>query len=317
MFDTLLSVILPAYNAEKYISETIDSILSQTFSDFELLICDDCSSDKTWEIIKKIKDSRIRLFRNNKNLGKTLTCNELFNYVKGVYVTVHDADDISEKGRFEKIINHFREHDDVVLIGSNYIEISTKGKLFGYSDLAITDSEIRKRMPPICQFQGPAMVFKKSAVGNDLFRTLFVGYNHEDTDLAYRLLEKGKVYNFPEYLLNYRINPGGLSKKNLNPRKKLMGKVAEHLYNQRITLGSDDFQNNNMGSIEELIYKLEQPYRNDNSLQFRENASFLNYYKLYNEAIGECLRAIKAAPFNLTNYRALGYTLKKMIFSRV
>jgi glycosyltransferase involved in cell wall biosynthesis len=97
-----ISVILPAYNAEKYIEAAVNSILLQTYQNFEIIIADDCSNDRTKAIIDAMNDSRIQTYHNETNLGKTETVKKLYSYVSGTFVTIHDADDISLPERFEK-----------------------------------------------------------------------------------------------------------------------------------------------------------------------------------------------------------------------
>jgi glycosyltransferase EpsE len=103
-FDINISVIMPVYNEEENISQSIESILNQTYKNFELLLLDDRSTDKTYEIIKMIstRESRIRVFKNERNIGLTKCLNYLIGESKGKYIARQDADDISIKNRLEK-----------------------------------------------------------------------------------------------------------------------------------------------------------------------------------------------------------------------
>lgn len=105
-----ISVILPAYNAEKYINEAIDSILTQTYRDFELIILNDCSKDRTEEIILSYEDDRIVYLKNQVNMGVAATLNRGLAAAKGEYVARMDADDISLPERFEKQAAYLDEH---------------------------------------------------------------------------------------------------------------------------------------------------------------------------------------------------------------
>jgi glycosyltransferase involved in cell wall biosynthesis len=311
MFDTLLSVILPAYNAEKYISETINSILSQTFSDFELLICDDCSSDKTWGIIKNLNDSRIRIFRNEKNLGKTHTCNKLFNFTKGKYLTIHDADDISLADRFDKQIHFLENNIGYGLVGCNFLEIDQMGKEFSRSNLVLDNETIKAKINVCSQFHGPTMVFEKRLINkyNGIYRPYFENHN-EDTDLAYRLLELKMGANISDHLYLYRINPQGLSKKKLTPKKRNLYSVVVWLAKQRQERGYDDLMINRPDLVDAYLDTILIKYQKDKSLIYRERASFLNYYRLHNEAVVECFKGLIKKPFIRDNYGALWYSLK-------
>src|SRR3989344_9200868 len=98
-----ISVIMSAYNVEKYIAESIESILNQTFRDFELIIINDASTDKTLDIIKGFmkKDKRLKLINNKKNLYATISRNKALRIAKGVYIAIQDSDDISLPNRLE------------------------------------------------------------------------------------------------------------------------------------------------------------------------------------------------------------------------
>jgi len=102
----LISILLSVYNDDKNIKKSIDSILLQSYKNIELLVIDDCSTDKTYEILKEIKDSRIRIFRNKNNLGLTKSLNILINKSKGQILARQDSDDISLPTRLEVQLNY-------------------------------------------------------------------------------------------------------------------------------------------------------------------------------------------------------------------
>ena len=114
-----ISVILPAYNAEKYIEESIESILKQTFNDFELIVINDGSTDQTKEKILSFTDKRIRYIENKKNLGLIDTLNKGLFFSNGVYIARMDADDLCKENRFEKQIDFFLKDRDVDILGTN------------------------------------------------------------------------------------------------------------------------------------------------------------------------------------------------------
>ena len=121
-----ITVIMPVYNCELYIKEAIDSILNQTFADFDFLIIDDASTDKTVSIIKEYKDSRIQLIEKTVNTGYTISLNYGLKVAKGEYIARMDGDDISLPNRFEKQIAFLDSNPDVVLCGSNFGIIGTE-----------------------------------------------------------------------------------------------------------------------------------------------------------------------------------------------
>ena len=114
-----ISVIMPARNAEQYIREAIDSILGQTFADFEFLILDDGSTDATAEIVQCCRDERIRFCPNGRNMGVAATLNRGLALAGGEYIARMDADDISLPKRFEKQAAYLNAHRDVAVLGSD------------------------------------------------------------------------------------------------------------------------------------------------------------------------------------------------------
>src|SRR5690606_26868335 len=116
---SLVSVLMPAYNVATFIDQAIKSILDQTYQNFELLICDDASTDNTWDIITSYKDSRIRSFRHESNKGYLQTYNFLISQAKGNYLTFQDADDWSEKTRLEEQLAPFAADQNLFLTACN------------------------------------------------------------------------------------------------------------------------------------------------------------------------------------------------------
>lgn len=217
--DLLVSVIMPAYNAEKFIGESIESILNQTFKDFEFIILDDCSADKTWEIIQEYakKDERIVAVKNEKNLNIALNRNKGVEMSKGEYVVWQDADDISKPERIEKLVNYMESHPEVGICGSNF-EGFYGDVTLGVREFISEDDVLRSnifKFSPVSQ--GTAIIRK------ECFNTVGV-YNPdypvaEDLEFSFRVGEKYKFSNIPEVLLMYREHPNSTTHKKI---KKLV-----------------------------------------------------------------------------------------------
>ncbi len=124
----LVSVVMSVYNDEQYLKESLDSIFAQTIQDFELIIVDDCSTDRTVEIIENYHDDRIRLICNSENRGLTRNLNTALEYVQGTYIARMDGDDKSRPERFEKQIAYLEQHPELMLI-------SCRTHMFGEEDL--------------------------------------------------------------------------------------------------------------------------------------------------------------------------------------
>lgn len=126
----LISILMPTYNVEKFVEKAVISIINQTYKNFELIIVDDCSTDRTYEILEKLAmgNNRIKLFRNDTNSKICKTLNKAFYYARGKYIGRMDGDDISTPERFEILKRFLDEHSDISLVGSNMITIDETGK---------------------------------------------------------------------------------------------------------------------------------------------------------------------------------------------
>lgn len=213
MYKKLVTVIMPVYNAEKYLAEAIESILGQTYRDFEFIITNDGSTDRSGDIIKKyaMEDQRIRMI-SRENKGLVYTLNEQISMANGKYIARMDADDISGKERIYKQVNYMENNQDIYLAGCYYDMLVEPG----------TDEDIVKCIKRINKdvnsfnnnktqhmFLGyvllhPTWIFKKeliSLIGN------YENYNHcEDGEFLFRTLAAGyRIGTVPEKLFQYRV----------------------------------------------------------------------------------------------------------------
>lgn len=204
----LVSIILPAYNAENTIGQAIDSILSQTYKNLELIIINDGSKDSTVQEILKFKDERIKFFsRENRGLGNTL--NEMIDIAKGDLIARMDADDISYPDRISKQVKVFLENESIVMVGGQ-IDFLVNNKTFSRIDMPLDHKNIRAELLkgrfPICH---PAIMFKKSAaIKVGCYR---LGGAGEDLDFFLRMSEVGLIQNIEDKVLNYRMEFNSLS----------------------------------------------------------------------------------------------------------
>jgi len=200
----LISVVMPAYNAEKYISQAIESILNQSLTNFELLIINDGSTDSTLRIVRSFRDKRIRVVTNRKNLKIAKSLNKAVRLSKAGLIARMDADDISLPDRLEKQYRLLSERPGVAIVGANMIIVDEDGRRISKREYPSEDGELKRLMFRYSPFGHPVVVFRKKAFME------FGGYDPtkvpcEDIDLWFRL---GSRYNFatvPEYLIKYRI----------------------------------------------------------------------------------------------------------------
>jgi len=207
MADVLLTVLMPVYNAERFLREAIDSILAQSLQHFEFLIIDDGSTDSRVEIIRSYTDSRIRFIQNEKNLGISATLNKGIELSKTELIARMEADDISYPNRLEKQYEYFLTHPDCALLSTWAREISETGETIKTEKFGSTYYYYILNFD--CWIYHPTVMYKKSKV-------LEVGgYSVpycEDFDLWWKLSRKFEMDNLAEALLDYRSTKESLSR---------------------------------------------------------------------------------------------------------
>lgn len=224
----LVSVVMPAYNARKYVAEAIESVLAQTFVDFECLIIDDGSTDETGQILQShaARDRRIRIITQpNSGIGAAL--NRGIEESRGQYIARMDSDDLCLPQRFERQVDHLNRTPDCVLVGSRVLMIDPDGCPLFEMESVQTAHEAIDRLLMEAQW---SIVHPSVMMRSDAVRKLG-GYNNdlvpvEDHDLFLRLAEVGKLANLPEILLKYRKHPMNsvrvLADRRVNALKKVM-----------------------------------------------------------------------------------------------
>lgn len=209
------SIIMGVYNIESIdISKMMDSILNQTYQDFEFIICDDGSIDRTYNIIKDYeeKDSRIRLIQNEKNMGLAYSLNKCLNCARGNYIARQDADDISTPNRLEVQINFLKRNIEVGFVSSN-VFLFSNDSVWGKRNLK--EDPKKKDMLFCSPFVHGALVIRKSVI------TQVSGYRisketcrTEDYDLFMRMYTEGiRGVNIQDYLYFYREDNLNMSKR--------------------------------------------------------------------------------------------------------
>lgn len=204
---SLVSVITPAYNAEKFIAQTIESILGQTFTDFEFIILNDKSTDNTLKIIQEYaqKDSRIVVIDNEKNLGIAGNRNEGIKRARGKYIIWQDADDISLPERIEKQFQYMEEHPKVGIMGG-FLEMFDESGIRGTRKYDADDENLRKKIFLFSPVAQPASIVRKKAL--DEVGEYDLKYPPaEDIDMSFRIGMKYTFANLQEIVIRYREHP--------------------------------------------------------------------------------------------------------------
>jgi glycosyltransferase involved in cell wall biosynthesis len=220
-----VSVALAVYNSDRYLRACLDSILSQTWTDFEFLIIDDGSTDNSLKILEAYaaQDQRIQLTsRPNRGIAKTR--NELLAQAKGEFIAVMDGDDIALADRFARQVAFLQNHPEVVCVGSAMNWIDEQGRYLGHCAVPEQDEEIQALLlGGISLLHHPCTMVRRSAM-------LQVGGYDEsmiasvDLDLWLRLGEVGRLANLPDTLFHYRLHSGSIT----NARQKRQTDDALH-----------------------------------------------------------------------------------------
>ena len=209
-----VSVVMSVYNGRKFLREAIESILIQTYKDFEFIIIDDFSSDGTPRIIESYDDPRIVYIRNEKNLGLTTNLNKGLILARGQYIARQDDDDVSASHRLEQQVNFLEQHPDVVLVGCHYYLIDQNGKLFSTCYAPMGDEAIKEFLKEANAFCHGAVIFRNTIVQK------VGGYRQEakyteDYDLWLRLSEHYKLANIDVPLYSLRRATSSISTENI------------------------------------------------------------------------------------------------------
>ncbi len=208
----MVSVILPVYNGQLYVGESIESILKQTYKNIELIIINDGSTDESESIIKKYKDPRI-VYISQKNQGLSASLNNGVRIAKGEYLARQDQDDISHPKRIEMQLNEMI-NKNIGLIGSRSLIINEKGKIIGKHNHPLTHEAIKLFLLFDNPFVHSSVMYKRNLILNNLYSEDKFRQPPEDYELWIRLAEITKMANLPERLLTYRQLSSGMSMNN-------------------------------------------------------------------------------------------------------
>jgi glycosyltransferase involved in cell wall biosynthesis len=201
-----ISLVMPVYNEEKYLQESIPSILNQTFGDFEFIIIDNGSKDRSLEIIKSYKDERIKLIHLDVNIGAAKAVNMGIKIAKGKYIASFCADDISDPKRFELEFDYLEKNPHIFLVGASAIYIDENGKEIRrfrkYNDYKMLAWRLRKG----CSIVYPSIMFRNE--GFYLDSSLLA----DDHNFYLVLLKNGKnLTNISPFLVKHRVHSQSIS----------------------------------------------------------------------------------------------------------
>jgi len=225
-----VSVVTPAYNAAPYLSQAIESILGQTFTNFELIVVDDASTDATAAILASYRDPRLRVVRNEQNLGIVRTRNRGMSMARGELISPFDADDISLPNRLSKQVAFLDQHPEIVLVGTatRYLE---NGDIRPGKHVHNTAPVMLRWLMYVDNPLGHSTLMYRGRTVAALHQLMDVEFQYaEDFEFCHRLIGEGEVGFLDEPLVLYRRHPGAVSVKHEAAMLDYSLRVLERAY---------------------------------------------------------------------------------------
>lgn len=297
-----VSVIMPSYNKAGYITESINSILSQTWEDFELIIIDDCSTDNSVEVIKTAKDPRIRFYRNSENIGIAANRNKGLELAQGEYIALLDADDLSPDYRLKDEVEYLNQHPEIAVVYGGSQEIGPNGE---FKELYVSTFHnpdfIRAKLLIRDVIPNGSCMYRKSFVDNHGIRYEDGYYGMDDYLFWVRCSVKGKITGIPETLLYWRNFEHNTTNQLFNDQRRM------EKYNEihKIALEQNGFRLNN---AELTLYNkvlAEEPYAISNEAELH------SFYSIINNLIAQSKKKQGSKEWELMFKRQFGLSLER------
>ena len=226
---------MSCFNSSQFLEESMDSVLLQSFKQFEFLIIDDCSEDNTLEILNNYskKDERIKVYENKVNLGLTVNLNFLIKEASGEYIIRMDADDVCKKDRFYKQIEYLDNNPTIGLVGSSCNVIDEYSNVIGNRTNPYNHSDIIRNLIIYNHINHPTVVIRTEIARFYLYDPRYK--TTQDWDLWIRLYKnKIKFHNLAENLIDYRVSSNYLAKKSFRYRFNELNIKLNHFFSFNI-----------------------------------------------------------------------------------
>lgn len=305
MNEFLISVIIPVYNVEKYVAKALFSICNQSYKNLQIIVVDDCSTDNTYQIAKKIaeSDSRILLLKNEKNSKIVKTLNYGLKFATGDFIARMDGDDISSPERLEKQLKFLLENPEYSLVGSHVYTINENDEKIGHvkfpTDFLTIKKTIKLTSPVLHIWLAKSEVYKK-----------LKGYREipgaEDYDFLLRMLSEGfKFINLDSYEYSVRVRNGNTT-STIGFQQRLMSNYVLELFEERKKFNIDRY------SVADVIKYLDKYKKHksnfDKSNEYLRQAFNSKVHKNYIKMLSMIFMTVITSRFQLQ------YMLKRLIF---
>ena len=311
----LISVIMPVFNSKEYVNKAINSILNQTYPNFEFLIIDDKSTDRTAEILKGIHDERIRLFFNDENIGSLKSRNKLFKEANGDYITFQDADDWSSSNRFELQLDCFKNNSDLSVCGTFASYYDLKLNKILDKKLNVEDDTIKKMVVKNNQFCSASIMVKKEVLDEiGGYRDFFIVFGNYDYDWSSRLCQRFSSTNIPKFLYHVLITPFSNSRNIRDAKKLISSDIVQFLIKERNETGSDSLEKGNIQKLKKVEEELLLPFFRDKSLIFRRIADINWPLRDKKRYLSSTIKAVKNRPLQLKNWKYLFHAIYRILW---
>lgn len=226
---SLVSVVMPAYNGEKYIAKSIQSVLNQTYDNIELIIVEDCSTDKTADVIKSFHDERIRVFSNKKNMGIAYSTNVGISKSRGEYIALLDDDDIAIADRFSIQVEYMDKHIDIDILGGRSLDINSDDEIISYGWTPRNNPKYIKAMLlfECLDFRNGTAIFRKNFLLKNKLKYKDNYYGMQDFMMYVEASKCGCITSLNKYFLKYRVHGSSETSKRAcsQNRKKIYAEI--------------------------------------------------------------------------------------------
>lgn len=219
-----VTVLMPTYNVAPYVREAIDSVLQQTYSDFELLVIDDCSTDNTIEVVRSIDDPRIRIVQNEKNVGLAENLNRGLSHITTEYVARMDGDDIAEPCWLEREVAILDNHPDIGICSGGFERFGTVKSLVRFPE---RHEDCMANMLFECSVIVPT--FRMSLYRDHGLRYSTEAFPAEDYRFWAECLRVTKIYNIQETLFHYRMHPTQICTARREEQQRKVAEVRRYM----------------------------------------------------------------------------------------